>query len=315
MNTPVKLAGFGVGLLALFGAATGLGAVVGPIGPAAEETSTAGHDMDPAAPSAEHGDDAGHEDGAAQETGAAHQPAGLAVSEDGYTLALDRPALPAGTDVPLTFRVLGPDGDAVTDYAVRHDEDLHLVAVRRDLTGYQHVHPELRPDGVWEVRLDLTPGSWRVFADFAASADDTDRVLGADLAVGGEYAPEPLPAPAAVAEVDGYTVVLDGSLTAGEESEVRFGISRDGVPVTDLQPYLGAFGHLVALRGGDLGYLHVHPAAPPGGAAPAPGPNLGFVAEVPSAGSYRLFLDFRHDDEVRTAAFTLTAGASEEHGS
>lgn len=304
MNTPVKLAAFGVGLVAVFGAATGLGAVVGPVGPAAEENSAAGHDMaaDAAPDEAGHGDDA-------------HLPAGLVVSEDGYTLALDRPALPAGADVPLGFRIVGPDGQAVTDYALRHDEDLHLIAVRRDLTGYQHVHPDLGADGVWQVPLDLSPGSWRIFADFAASADGEDRVLGADLAVGGEYRPEPLPDPAAVAEVDGYTVVLDGSLTAGEEAELRFGISRDGVPVTDLQPYLGAFGHLVALRSGDLGYLHVHPADPPGGAAPAPGPNIAFVATAPSAGSYRLFLDFRHGDVVRTAAISVTVGTHEEHGS
>ncbi|MGY2129490.1 hypothetical protein [Blastococcus sp. SYSU DS0617] len=308
MNTPVRLAAFGVGLAAVFGAATGLGAVVGPVGPAAEESSPAGHDM--AAGPAE-----GHDDTTAHDGDTAHPPAGLAVSEDGYTLALDRAVLPAGDDVPLAFRILGPDGSAVTDYAVRHDEDLHLVAVRRDLTGYQHVHPDLGVDGVWQVPLDLSPGSWRVFADFAASADEEDRVLGADLEVAGEYAPTPLPAPAAVAEVDGYTVVLSGTPTAGEESELRFGISRDGAPVTDLQPYLGAFGHLVALRAGDLGYLHVHPADPPGGAAPAPGPNLGFVAEVPSAGSYRLFLDFRHGDTVRTAAFTVTVDGHEEHGS
>ena len=307
MNTPLKLAAFGAGLVAVFGAATGLGAVVGPVGPAAD-SSAAGHDMAAA-------DEAGHGDDAAPDGDAAHLPAGLAVSEDGYTLALDRPALPAGDDVPLSFRVLGPDGDPLTDYALRHDEDLHLIAVRRDLSGYQHVHPELAADGVWRVPLDLSPGTWRVFADFAASADGEDRVLGADLAVGGDHAPEPLPDPAAVAEVDGYTVVLDGSLTAGEESELRFGISRDGVPVTDLQPYLGAFGHLVALRAGDLGYLHVHPADQPGGAAPAPGPNLAFLATTPSAGTYRLFLDFRHGDVVRTAAFTVTVGAHWEHGS
>ncbi|WP_040339767.1 hypothetical protein [Candidatus Blastococcus massiliensis] len=308
MNTPVKLAAFGVGLLALFGAATGLGAVVGPVGAAADEPSSAGHDM-----GSQPG--AGHQEQAPHEAAGAHLPAGLVVSEDGYTLVLDQPTLPAGAGVPLAFRIEGPDGHAVADYEVRHDEDLHLIAVRRDLTGYQHVHPEQDADGVWRVPLDLSPGSWRVFADFAASADGEDRVLGAELAVGGEYAPQPLPAPAAVAEVDGYTVVLDGALTAGEETELRFGISRDGVPVTDLESYLGAYGHLVALRQGDLGYLHVHPSDPPGGAAPAPGPNVGFATTAPSAGTYRLFLDFKHGDVVRTAAFTVTVGAHEEHGS
>jgi hypothetical protein len=81
------------------------------------------------------------------------------------------------------------------------------------------------------------------------------------------------------------------------------------VPVTDLQPYLAAYGHLVALREGDLAYLHVHPEGTPGDGKTAAGPGIGFVAEVPSAGGYRLFLDFQHDGVVRTAEFTVdTAG-------
>ena len=56
-------------------------------------------------------------------------------------------------------------------------------------------------------------------------------------------------------------------------------VSRDGEPVTDLQPYLGAYGHLVALRDGDLGYLHVHPEGDTG-----PGPEIAFGTEFPSAG-------------------------------
>ena len=61
------------------------------------------------------------------------------------------------------------------------------------------------------------------------------------------------------AHVDGYDVTLGGSVTAGEETVLTATVSRDGEPVTDLQPYLGAYGHLVSLRDGDLGYLHVHP--------------------------------------------------------
>ena len=81
-------------------------------------------------------------------------------------------------------------------------------------------------------------------------------------------------------------------------------MSADDVPVTDLEPYLGALGHLVAIRTGDLAYLHVHPsdeADEPGG------PDIEFTVEVPTAGTYRLFLDFSHGDEVHTAAFTVNA--------
>jgi hypothetical protein len=309
METPVKLAAFGVGLLALFGAATGLGAVVGPVGAAAGSSSDGGHDMA--------GDEGTHDDGGhgADASGAAHLPGGLAVSEDGYTLVLDEPSLRAGPAVPLAFRIEGPDGHAVTDYEVRHDEDLHLIAVRRDLAGYQHVHPERDADGVWRVPLDLSPGSWRVFADFAAAADGEDRTLGTDLAVAGNYAPEALPEPFRTAAVDGYEVALDGDLVAGEGSELTLTVTRDGAPVTDLQPYLGAYGHLVALRIGDLAYLHVHPTGEPGDGVTPAGPGITFATTTPSPGSYRLFLDFKHGDVVRTAAFTVTVGAHEEHGS
>jgi len=283
---PAKVGLVALGLVAVFAAATGVGAAVGPIGAPEEH-----------APAAE-----------AAEPGPAY--GGLAVAESGYVLDLLDRSLPAGTATTLAFRVLGPDGDPVTAYDVEHDEDLHLIAVRRDLTGYQHVHPELGDDGTWRVPLSLTPGSWRVVADTTPTALGEGLTLGADLEVPGGYEPQPLPEPATVAEVDGYTVVLTGDLAVGRESELTLSVSRDGRPVTDLQPYLGAYGHLVALRDGDLAYLHVHPAEPDDGVAPAPGPHVGFRATAPSPGTYGLFLDFRHGDTVHTAAFTVrTVGA------
>ena len=301
MNTPLKLAGFALGLVAVFGAAAGLGSVVGPIGPASVAAAADAHGMGTEA--------AGHDDGG-HETSATDLPAGLTMSDRGYTLDLAEPVLPAGSATPVEFRVLGPDGEAVADYDVDHDVDLHLIAVRRDLSGFQHVHPELGPDGVWRVPLALDPGSWRLFADFTPTALGENLTLGADLSVPGEYSPAPLPAESQTAEVDGFTVVLTGSLEPGQESELTLSISRDGRPVTDLEPYLGAFGHLVVLRDGDLAYLHAHPVDE--GAASA-GPHVRFATTAPSAGDYRLFLDFKHDGVVRTAAFTASAH-EEVHG-
>jgi len=153
---------------------------------------------------------------------------------------------------------------------------------------------------VWRVPLALDPGTWRLFADFVPTAVGEKLTLGADLAVPGEYVPAPLPAETATAEVDGYTVTLTGHLEPGEESELTLTVSRDGRPVTDLQPYLGASGHLVVLRDGDLAYLHAHPLDD--GSA---GPDVRFATTAPTVGNYRLFLDFKHGDVVRTAAFTV----------
>ncbi|WP_409331540.1 hypothetical protein [Trujillonella humicola] len=295
MQTPTRIAAFAVGLAAVFAASVGVGAAVGPVD---AEPATGAHTAEPHTDGA-HGATTGGDPTTDVAVG------GLAVSESGYTLDLTADTLPAGPGIPLSFRILGPDGAPVTAVEVEHDEDLHLVAVRRDLTGYQHVHPTLAPDGTWTAPLDLTPGSWRVVADLAPAGLGEGLTLGADLAVPGGFTPQPLPPPSVTAEVDGYTVVLTGGLTAGEEARVQLSVSRDGVPVTDLQPHLGAFGHLVVLRQGDLGYVHVHPVPEVPGAAPAPGPHVVFGATAPSPGTYRLFLDFRHGDAVRTAEFTV----------
>jgi hypothetical protein len=298
MNTPTRLGAYALGLVAVFGAAAGIGAVVGPVGAAADDT--AAHDESHAESPM---------NTTAQRSSAAdtHIPGGLQISQDGYTLDVAS-QLQAGQVTPVSFRVLGPDGRPVTAYDTAHDEDLHLIAVRRDLTGYQHVHPELVADGTWSIPLDLTAGTWRLFADFDPGGDDPALVLGADVAVAGEYTPQPLPEPSVTAEVDGYTVTLDGELVPGAESEMTLSVARDGQPVTDLQAYLAAYGHLVALRDGDLAYLHVHPAGEPGDGTTAPGPDITFYATAPSTGEYRLFLDFRHGDVVRTAEFTVRAG-------
>jgi hypothetical protein len=240
-------------------------------------------------------------------------PGGLMVSSGGYTLALTDTVARPGKERELSFVVRGPDGP-VTSYDVQHEKELHLIVVRRDLTGFQHVHPVRSPDGTWTTDVDLTPGPWRVLADFKPHGADP-LTLGADLTVPGRLAAPAETRTTRVAQVDGYRVELTGDLVAGEHSDVRLTVKRDGRPVTDLQPYLGAFGHLVALRAGDLAYLHVHPedATDAHDEGAAAGPSVDFVAEVPSAGSYSLHLDFKHDGVVRTASFRLDADAPEEH--
>ena len=67
----------------------------------------------------------------------------------------------------------------------------------------------------------------------------------------------------------------------------------------DLEPYLGERGHLVALRKGDAAYLHVHPLDE-GAAGEIP-----FRITFPTAGRYRLFLQFKSEGSVHTVPFTV----------
>jgi hypothetical protein len=273
----VKLAAFTCALGVMLGGGALLGAAIGP--EPSESDSTA------------HGVDA---DG----------PEGLTASRDGYTLALATDTFAAGDEIALAFQIIGPDGEPVTEFDVDHDKELHLIVVGRDLVDYVHVHPERDDDGTWRITLPpRAAGPYRVFADFTPSGASS-LTLGTDLAVAGDFSPSAPPEASESVDVDGYTVSLDGRLVAGAASTVTFSVSDGDGPVDDLEPYLGALGHLVAIRTGDLAYLHVHPAeesTEPGG------PDVEFTVEVPAPGTYRLFLDFSHGGEVHTAAFTAEA--------
>jgi hypothetical protein len=224
---------------------------------------------------------------------------GLAISQDGMTLALGQTRAPRGRETALSFQVLGRDGRPMRAFEVEHEKRMHFIVVRRDLTGFQHLHPAMSPDGTWRTRLTIRqPGSYRLFADFKTRG--RNETLAADLAVDGPVRWQEMPAPTATATTaDGYDVRMAGTSAAGRESELGFTVVRGGRPVS-VEPYLGAGGHLVALRQGDLAYLHVHPT---GRADSRSGP-VSFMTEFPTPGRYRLFLQFKHGGRVHTAAFT-----------
>ncbi|HWC22862.1 MAG TPA: hypothetical protein VG502_11230 [Flexivirga sp.] len=311
MNTPTRLGAYGAGLLLLAAGGYAVGGRVDAGSPNTTDSTHAGmgtHEGADAMTDDMTDDMAGGttHDMKTNTASPTDLPQGVTAGRQGYNLHLATAVHRAGRQ-QVSFRITGPDGKPVTSYRTSHEKKLHLIAVRRDFSGFQHVHPTLdTSSGTWTVGLDLAPGTWRIYTDFVPTGGD-GLTLASDLLVPGDPGKQSLPAPQRVAHVDGYTVTATGSLTAGEHSMLDFRVTRDGKPVTDLQPYLGAYGHLVALRADDAAYLHVHPDGEPGDGTTKPGPSIGFGAEVPSATRYHLFLDFRVDGRVHTAAFTLDA--------
>ncbi|HEY0696681.1 MAG TPA: hypothetical protein VGD43_02600, partial [Micromonospora sp.] len=292
------LAGYGLGRVET-GPTTPAGGVPGSV--ATGETTT-GHTHAPGTAAHSHptsGQDAGT--AGADGTGGV---AGLSMTADGFTMVPVESSFRAGIRRDLRFRVVTADGKPVTAFRTVHEKQMHVIVVRRDLTGYQHLHPVLAADGTWSVPLTLaTPGVWRAYADFTAIGPDgreTATTLGVDLTVAGDYSLRPLPPVARTATAGGFTVALQGTPQVGASAPVLFRVYADGAPVTGLQPYLGAYGHLVALRDGDLGYLHVHPEPQLTDGA------VKFWLTVPGPGRYRLFLDFQVAGVVHTAEFTMT---------
>jgi hypothetical protein len=299
----VLFAGYGIGRLNESPAASGQ--PVTPVQPAGEGHN---HGGGAPAPMPSH-DDAGqaphvhNADGSVTPvvgTGGGSDVGGLSLTSAGLTLTPKTGTFVAGRQQPFQFTIRGAGNAPVTTFAVVHDKPLHLIVIRRDLSGFQHLHPTMAPDGTWSIPLILAqPGSYRAIADFTAivGGQQVPATLGVDLTVPGDYRPVALPAPVQQAVTGDFQVAYEGSPRVGVTQPLYMAVSSQGRPAT-LEPYLGAFGHLVVMREGDLGYVHVHPE-----------PTLvdgkvKFWLAAPGPGRYRMFFDFQVAGQVHTAAWT-----------
>jgi hypothetical protein len=280
VNAATKLAAFAAVVAVVFGAAAAVGAFVGPIEVDSGDASHDSHDGDGAA--------------------VTDHPRGLAVAESGYRLTVDTTTLAPRASTQFGFAIVDAQGAAVTAFDELHERPLHLIVLSRNMVDYLHLHPTIDTDGHWTVDVPaLEPGSYRVFADFQPTGAD-NLTLGIDITVPGDSGSVALPAPSTVATVDQYTVTMEGTPVVGD-AELSFTVELGG-EVVRTDPYLGASGHLVAIRGGDLAYLHVHPHEDDTSSV------VTFTGEFPTTGTYRLFFDFSHDGTVRTASFTVDVG-------
>jgi len=228
---------------------------------------------------------------------------------EGYAMHAVEPTQEPGKDVLVEFAVTAPGGHALSELDEDAGDHMHLIAFRRDLTGYQHFTAQQGEGTSWWGLLNLTPGPWRVIVHFQSKALNREIALATDLTVSGEYHPEPLPPPvdqdqAKGLTVDqdlakGLTVTLSGDLSTSADSSSAVTVTTEGQPVTDLQPAHGTLGHAVVIRPSDLGYLHMHSTGQ------GSGPRLDFQGAVPDKGDYRLFVDFYREDQPHLAEFTV----------
>lgn len=300
MNTPARLGLYGLGLVAAFGAAF---LVAGAVVPESVVEARA------AATEEGHG---GHEEAAPEGEAAVAALPGLSIAEGGYQLSPISVPHELGEQGELSFAVLDEHGEALREYTEEHEKELHLIVVRSDGAEFRHVHPEIDDEGTWSLPWSWDEaGNYRVFADFIPGDAEEGLTLTQSVNIGGEFTPAHGHDDVREAKAGDFDVRLDGDLYVGGSSTLTLEVTRDGKAVTTVQPYLGAFGHLVALREGDLAYLHVHPEGAEPKAGELSGPTVDFATEAPTSGRYLLYFDFQVDDEVHTAAFVLTTSDGE----
>jgi hypothetical protein len=238
-----------------------------------------------------------------------------------YTISLDAsPAAPrAGERLRLRFFVRHPvSGAVVRDFAIVHERPFHLFVVSQDLEDYQHIHPEIQPDGSLAVELTLSrPGYYKLYADFLPLGG-RPQVLPEVLVTGdaatdlGSSSARLVPDTTRRKTAGSVAAILElpaAGLVAGRDEKLVFHVAdpATGAPVRDLEPYLGAYGHTLVLSEDTLHYVHAHPVEemPAGVSDPRGGPDLTFKALLPRPGRYRIWTQLKRGGVVSTVSYTV----------
>jgi Cu+-exporting ATPase len=229
-----------------------------------------------------------------------------------------RPGVPTTITVEVTDATTGAP---VEDLVRTHQEWSHVIVTRADLGTFAHIHgaPTGQPGRLQVTTTFPTPGRYLVHTEFRRQGQMADVLARQTVTVAGPTARPQAASDREIrtADANGVTVTLDGEAEVGETTDftLSFTDTVTGRPVTGLQPYLGAAGHVVILRSDGTGFAHQHAETTdrrgrPVFAVPGQtfGPKLNLHARFETAGTYQLWAQFRlPDGAVITAPFTVDA--------
>ncbi len=222
-------------------------------------------------------------------------------------------SIEAGKPVVLSFTPKEEDNaQALVPLDLVHEKKIHLILVSKDLSYFSHEHPEYKPAGNYEWEHTFpSGGEYILFQDYSpkGSSHQLSRI---PVRVAGE----PRKAVKYTAQnldwkKDGYEVKLGFDkmpLQTNQAVEVKITVAKDGKPVTNLDNYLGALGHMVIISEDTQDYLHVHPME-----SADKGPDVIFHSSFDKPGFYRVFLQFNHEGQIHTADFTIQVQEGSAH--
>lgn len=207
----------------------------------------------------------------------------------------------------LAFKLYGLDAHEFKpqDLNTEHEKLMHLILVRDDITGFQHLHPEYK-DGRWTVLANIpSQGLYQMYADISPK-EESPITLRVPITIGGatQQAQAPSISSGGSVEVNGIQATLQNttSFKTQENTKLIFTLTQNNKPITQIDPYLGAFGHVVVLRHGDPDdYLHGHPVTE---TKPING-QVEFESEFPTKGIYTIFGQFNIGGQVKIFPITI----------
>jgi hypothetical protein len=247
-----------------------------------------------------------------------------------------------GQSTKLLFRIFHPgNGEAIRKFEVVHERQYHLFVISQDMEYFQHIHPEEQPDGTWSIEVTLPkPGYYKVLSDFMPSGGASQFIARPLVTAGyaGDLEADSahlVPDSVSTKVVDDMTATIDYDppvFSVGQYGHMNFHLkdTATGLPITDLQTYLGAFGHTLIMSEDMVDYVHSHPldilakadddGGPPQFTIPPGadleklrgGPDVTFEGLMPKPGHYRAWTQFRRNDKIHTVTFTFNVVAATE---
>jgi hypothetical protein len=218
------------------------------------------------------------------------------------TLRVTPKQIPAGHELQLAFRVTDPKiRKPVKSFEVVHEKLFHLFIVSHDLAYFAHVHPELQPDGSFLLRTTLPKaGTYRLLADYyptggvpqltpttISTEGYTDPLVPAEL--------KPDLSPQRSENLEAELTTDPPQPIAGKKTLLFFKLN----PAEGLEPYIGAWGHMLAVSDDLIDMIHTHPSIANGG------PNVQFDLYFPREATYRIWVQFQRLGKVNTVVFTV----------
>jgi hypothetical protein len=215
--------------------------------------------------------------------------------------------LTAKKDEKLTIMLSSAEsGKPIKEFEAEHTKLMHLIVVSKDLTFFNHIHPEYLGFGKFEITTQVPNGGDYLFiADTVPKDGGKSTLKNWIFADGPEAAPVPLTVDKNLTKVvDGKEITLkfDKELKAETDMKLTFHIADAGTkkPIDNLEPYLGAVGHTVIIDQNAEEYLHVHPSD-----EEARGPEAVFETKFPHKGKFKVWNQFQHNGKVSTVEFVV----------
>ncbi len=234
-----------------------------------------------------------------------------------YTLDVKAKGTPKpGEESGLQFTIRETKSKAIVkDFDIAHTKLAHLLIVSKDLSWFAHEHPVQQPDGSFtHNQIFPAGGQYYTFMDVAPRGAGSQILMGSVKVAGTTPAAIPLVPSATTNAVDGIKASLKGTsnIPIGKSLPVTFQLTdtSTGDAITDLEPYLGAFGHLMIIHADGQTVVHSHPAEDEVGIAQSKRGIVTFNARFPKAGIYKAWGQFQRGGKIVTIPFVIPVGGA-----